>query len=77
MTSWEEQDAKARFIELLDETVRKGPQVVTRRGIETAILVSIDEWRRFKKAARPGLKELLLGAGPRFEELIPVRRARG
>jgi prevent-host-death family protein len=74
MASWQVQDAKARFSELLDETVRKGPQVVTRRGIETAILVPIEEWRRLQKAARPSLKELLLGAGPRFEELIPERR---
>ena len=74
LAQWQVQDAKARFSELLDETVKKGPQVVTRRGVETAILVPIEEWRRLQKAARPGLKELLLGAGPRFEDLIPERR---
>ena len=26
------------------------------------------------EASRPGLKELLLGPGPRFENLIPKRR---
>ena len=41
MGSWQVQDAKARFSEFLDATIKKGPQVVTRRGIETAVLVPI------------------------------------
>ncbi len=73
MAAWKVQDAKARFSELLDTTLRKGPQVVTRRGIETAVLVPIDEWHRVQKSARPGLKALLLGTGPRFENVFPER----
>src|ERR1017187_9506515 len=46
MSSWPVQDAKARFSELLDASVEKGPQIVTRRGVETAVLVPIEEWRR-------------------------------
>jgi hypothetical protein len=38
MGSWQVQDAKARFSEFLDATIKKGPQVVTRRGVETAVL---------------------------------------
>ncbi len=74
MASWQVQDAKARFSELLDATVKNGPQVVTRRGIETAVLVPIQEWHRLQNAARPSLKDLLVGPGPRFENLIPERR---
>lgn len=74
MASWQVQDAKARFSEFLDATIKKGPQVVTRRGIETAVLVPIEEWNRLQAAARPSLKALLLGLGPRFENLIPQRR---
>lgn len=73
MSRWQVQDAKARFSELLDEALKKGPQVVTRRGVEAAVLVPIEEWRRMQQAARPGLKELLLGDGPRFENLAPPR----
>ena len=62
MASWQVQDAKARFSEFLDATLKKGPQVVTRRGVETAVLVPIAEWRRLQKAARPSLKDLLLRA---------------
>lgn len=73
MASWQVQDAKARFSEFLDATLKKGPQVVTRRGVETAVLVPIAEWRRLQKAARPGLKNLLLGPTPRFEDLALER----
>lgn len=73
MSSWQVQDAKARFSEFLNATLKKGPQVVTRRGVETAVLVPIAEWRRLQKAARPSLKDLLLGAAPQFEDLVPER----
>jgi len=71
MTKWKLQDAKARFSELIDETLRKGPQVVTRRGVDTAVVISIDEWRRLNNS-RPSLKEVLL-SGPKFEIPIPKR----
>ena len=74
MSSWQLQDAKARFSEFLNATIKKGPQVVTRRGVETAVLVPIEEWHRLQQATPLGLKELLLGPGPRFENLIPARR---
>ena len=74
MASWQVQDAKARFSELLDTALNQGPQVVTRRGVETAVLVPIQEWRRLQNSARPGLKALLVGPGPRFENLVPRRR---
>jgi antitoxin Phd len=73
MAIWQVQDAKARFSELLDATIKKGPQIVTRRGIETAILVPIEEWNRLQRAARPSLKALLLAPEARFEDLIPKR----
>jgi antitoxin Phd len=73
MSSWQVQDAKARFSEFLDAALTKGPQVVTRRGIEAAVLVPIDEWRRLQSGSRPSIKELLL-SGPRFENIVPPRR---
>jgi antitoxin Phd len=73
MSSWQLQKVKARFSEFLDATLKNGPQVVTRRGVETAVLVPIEEWRRLQNAARPTLKELLLGEGPRIGELLLER----
>lgn len=73
MSSWQLQDAKARFSEFLDAALMKGPQVVTRRGVEAAVLVPIDEWRRMQQLRRPNIKELLL-SGPRFDLVLPKRR---
>ena len=70
------QDAKARFSELLEASITKGPQVVTRRGVEMAVLVPVDQWRRLEETARPTLKELLLAAAPRAEIPVPPRRSR-
>jgi antitoxin Phd len=72
MSHWQVQDAKARFSELLDTCLEQGPQVVTKRGVEAAVLVPIDQWRRME-AARPTLKQLLLAPEPRFELSIPPR----
>jgi len=74
LASWQVQDAKARFSEFLNATIKKGPQVVTRRGVKTAVLVPIEEWERLQKAARPSLKDWLLAPEPRFDKLIPERR---
>ncbi|MFZ0479384.1 MAG: type II toxin-antitoxin system Phd/YefM family antitoxin [Terriglobales bacterium] len=73
MASWQVQDAKARFSEFLDATIKKGPQIVTRRGIKTAVMVPIEEWERLQKAARPSLKEWLLAPEPRFDDLAYER----
>lgn len=73
MEVWPVQHAKARFSELLDACQREGPQVVSRRGIETAVLVPIEEWLRVQARALPSLKALLLAAEPRMEALAPER----
>ena len=74
MASWQVQDAKARFSELLETSLSEGPQVVTKRGVETAVLVPIEQWRRLERLARPNLKELLLASEPRTDTLAPLRR---
>jgi prevent-host-death family protein len=73
MGSWPVQDAKARFSELLDICLKEGPQIVTKRGADTAVLVPVSEWRRLQQAARPTLKELLLAEHPRGEIPVPER----
>lgn len=75
MHTWPVQDAKARFSELLDRCLAEGPQVVTRRGAEAAVLVPVDEWRRLRAAARPSLKELLLSDEARAAVPVSERGA--
>ncbi len=71
--TWQVQDAKARFSELLETSLAEGPQIVTKRGVETAVLLPIDQWRRLEKRARPDLKELLLAPEARTAALTPPR----
>ena len=73
MPIWSVQDAKARFSELLETCVNEGPQIVTKRGAEAAVLVPVQEWRRLKNLARPSLKDLLLSDEARAEIPIPSR----
>jgi prevent-host-death family protein len=73
MNAWPVQDAKSRFSELLEACVNEGPQLVTRRGAETAVLIHISEWNRLNNAARPSLKSLLLSDSGRTDLKLPPR----
>jgi prevent-host-death family protein len=60
-------DAKARLSELIDRAISDGPQIITRNGHETAVVVSAREWER--KTKRSGtLAEFFAGS--------PLRGAR-
>jgi antitoxin Phd len=72
--AWQLQEAKARFSELVDRAVAVGPQVVTRRGEATVVVVSVAEWDDLKARARPTIKDWLLAPHARTEELVPPRR---
>ncbi|HWY75874.1 MAG TPA: type II toxin-antitoxin system prevent-host-death family antitoxin [Verrucomicrobiae bacterium] len=50
----------------------RGPQIVTRRGVETVVLAPIVDWRWLQHAAHPGLKEILHGCWARiWQRLVP------
>lgn len=72
MPAWQVQDAKARFSEMLDNCLTEGPQVISRRGVEAAVLVPIDQWRRLQGNS-PTLKDLLLADHARGEIPVPPR----
>lgn len=74
MHTWPVQDAKARFSEFLEACLTEGPQMVTKRGTEAAVLVPVQEWQRLQSAARPSLKQLLLSSGARTDTLVAARR---
>ncbi|TAL78361.1 MAG: type II toxin-antitoxin system Phd/YefM family antitoxin [Beijerinckiaceae bacterium] len=73
MSVWPVQDAKARFSEFLEACLKQGPQLVTKRGVEAAVLVPVSEWRRLQQAARPSLKELLLTDAAPVDFALPSR----
>ena len=74
MKQWQVQEAKARFSELLQQCLADGPQIVTKRGVEAAVLIPMKDWRALQHASRPTLKELLLADEPRGDLVVPSRR---
>jgi hypothetical protein len=76
---WQLRRGKARF-ELGDAAVEKGRQIVIRRGVDTAGVVSIDEWQKSKAGDARNWKDVLLGEGRasifQFQSAAPADRAR-
>lgn len=63
--SWQLQEAKQRFSEVVRLAEQEGPQVVTRHGEEIAVVVSMQEWRA-ATGSRPSLRDFLLAEGPPY-----------
>jgi prevent-host-death family protein len=70
--AWSVADAKARLSELLDQAISDGPQSITRRGREVAIVVSVEEWHR--KSSRVGNLAEFLAASPLRNSELSTRR---
>ena len=66
MHTWQLQDAKSRFSEVVDLSLKQGPQMVTKRGQDAVVILSASEYRRMCGALP--LRDLLLNA-PRGEPL--------
>jgi prevent-host-death family protein len=70
--SWQLQEAKQRFSELVRRTLEEGPQVVTRHGEEVVVVVPAAEYRRAGEK-KPDFKEYLMSAPEGLENIIPER----
>lgn len=57
--TWQVQTAKQRFSELVERAVTDGPQIVTRHGKPTVVVVEIGEYRRLRGVPKD-FKEFLL-----------------
>ena len=73
MKTWQVQEAKARFSELLRASTDEGPQLVSSHGKPTAVVVPVAQWLRLQQHRQPSLKEFLLTPEPRFELETPAR----
>jgi prevent-host-death family protein len=65
--NWQLAEAKNKFSDLIHRALTEGPQKITRRGVETAVVLSAEEYQRLI-GGRPSFKEYLM-QGPSFEEL--------
>jgi prevent-host-death family protein len=68
MHTWQLQEAKSRFSELVDLTLKEGPQLVTRRGEEAVVIMAAKDYHRLS-GETPNLIDCLLNA-PRGEALV-------
>jgi prevent-host-death family protein len=79
MATWQLQEAKQKLSMVVDRALSDGPQVITRHGVETAVLMSFEKFRALTRDAPKSLKEALLeNAGDglitdEFLELLPER----
>ncbi len=71
MGTWQLQDAKAHFSEVIESAVKDGPQIITKRGVKTAVIVPFADWERSQSPRRSLLE--VLQSGPQFDLQIPSR----
>jgi antitoxin Phd len=45
---WQLQEAKNKLSEVVDQAIHHGPQVITRRGVEEAVIVSLAEYAKLR-----------------------------
>ncbi|GAC1501842.1 MAG: hypothetical protein NVS1B10_06280 [Candidatus Saccharimonadales bacterium] len=68
--TWQLQDAKNKLSEVVATSISNGPQIISRRGKNTAVIVSYEEYQKLTKPSKD-LKKLLLNTG--FHELDLTR----
>ena len=75
MPEWTVAKAKARFSEVIDRALSEGPQSITRRGRNTVIVVSAEEWER--KTRRVGNLAEFFARSPLRQSGLEVERLTG
>ncbi|MEV0621055.1 type II toxin-antitoxin system Phd/YefM family antitoxin [Nonomuraea sp. NPDC050404] len=60
-TTWQVQEAKQRFSEVLRRAHDEGPQIVTRHGQDVAVILDMEEYRQLT-GKQSDFKEFLLSA---------------
>ena len=76
MAVWQVQEAETRLSEVIEQAATDGPQIITRHGVDLAVLVSIQDFRTLT-AHKPDLRAYLLG-GPKVDDFeVPRDRSLG
>ncbi|MEM9777579.1 MAG: type II toxin-antitoxin system Phd/YefM family antitoxin [Chloroflexota bacterium] len=62
-STWKLQDAKASLSQLIRDALDHGPQIITRRGKKTVVVISMEEYEKLlPQEKKPTLAEFLLNA---------------
>ena len=73
MEHWQLQDAKNRFSEIVNKALRDGPQVVTRRGKKTVVIMSVEQYQRLVRP-KVNIVDFFQSSPLRGEDLDLARR---
>ena len=73
MATWQLQDAKARLSEVIETAKKSGPQIITQRGVKSAVLLPFDEWEHLQRPREQSFLDILR-SGPPGELPIPPRK---
>ncbi len=69
---WQLQDAKSKFSEVVDNALKQGVQIVTRRGKKTVVVMPYEEYERLSRQGET-LSQFLL-ASPLADSGLHVDR---
>ncbi len=72
--SWQLQEAKNRFSEVVDRALAHGPQTVTRHGREVVVVLSIEEYMRMKQPQK-NIVEALMQIPEEYRVDLDISRA--
>ena len=73
---WPLHDAKNRFSELVSEAERGGPQIVTRRGADTAVVLSLEDYDELTRRARGPTLAAVLRSAPKVPGGLDTERSK-
>lgn len=71
---WQLQDAKNRFSELVETTLKKGIQTITRHGKPTVVIVPIEQYKKMSKPKQSLLE--FFSASPLKGVTLNTRRSK-
>lgn len=71
---WQLQEAKNKLSEVVEEAMTNGPQVITKRGVEAAVVLSYAEYRKMMLRQTP--ISVFFQESPLAEETLDLSRDR-
>lgn len=72
MTSWQLQEAKNKLSELIDRALSEGPQIITRHGVEVAVVMPFANYQKLTAPPQP-LGDFFLASPLHHSDLILER----
>ncbi len=72
MGTWQLQEAKAKLSEVIKTAKKEGPQIISQRGVKSAVVLPFDEWELSQQPKGQTFLEILR-SGPPGDLPVPPR----